>query len=254
MRTLNALLLAATLAPAQHSVEPSFEEASIRAHRGNDIRSGSLSITSPLIRLTGYTMYGLLLDAFDLNAYQISWPPHPPVSVEDVAGTMYDIVARAPGDAVPPADVVRRMLRNLLSDRFKLSVHFETKMTDVYILRSGSKHPALATGDPGQPCSVHSSLAADGRNEEQVFANCSSSQLAEALDKIEGRPVLDQTGLQGVYNFRYIAVPDYRARDHSEAVDIDRIEAVNRLGLKLASEKAALPILFIDHLETPTPN
>ena len=253
MRSVIAFLVMALGASAQQTSGPAFEVASVRAHKGDAVRTGPLSVSGPLIRLEGYTLYGLIIDAFDVaGTHQISLGRS--VSMEELAGVQYDIVARAPGNGAPAIENVRAMLRRLLADRFKLATHVETKVMEVYEIAPGSRRPQIEPGDSTQPCSEHTALAADGRNDEQRFTNCPVSRLAEALDKVDGRPVLDRSGISGKYNFRYVAVPGYRAREHSDPLDIDPVEAVNRLGLKLVSAKAPVEMLVIDHVEKPTAN
>src|SRR6185312_7525087 len=102
----------------------SFEVASVRRHRGADVfRTGPLTVSGPLVRLEGYTIFGLILDAYDLRDFQVSAAPEVRAHPEEIFDAMYDVVARAPGDGAPSFDEVRAMLRNLLGDRFGLTVH-----------------------------------------------------------------------------------------------------------------------------------
>ena len=73
-----------------------FEVASIRQHQTSAIRNGPLTVSSPLIRLEGYTVFGLVMDAYDLKDYQLRFGAV--ASSEEIYGAMYDIVARVPGD------------------------------------------------------------------------------------------------------------------------------------------------------------
>lgn len=189
-----------------------FEVASVRQHRGSGFRSGPLyTISSPLIRMEGYTVFGLIMDAWNLRDFQISVAAAVPK--EDIYNTMYDVVARAPGERVPGVNEVRGMLRSLLSDRFKLDVHRETKEMPVYALEVGKKGAKLKASPPGGQCSLHAGLASDGRNDEEIFTSCPIERLTERLGgKLDGRPVLDQTGLNGQYDMRLIAIPEYRSR------------------------------------------
>ena len=105
------------------------------------------------------------------------------------------------------------------------------------------------------PCSVHVRLAKDGRNNEETFSNCGAEELADRLENLMGdRPVLDRTGLTGKYDFSLVAIPEYRTRGASEAVDLSPVMAVAELGLKLAPAKDRVEILCIDRLEKPGEN
>jgi uncharacterized protein (TIGR03435 family) len=176
--------------------------------------------------------------------------------IDDVYNTQYDIVARAPGDSAPSIDDARAMLRTLLADRFKLRVHRETKEMQVYALVVGKNGPRLKASSASGPCSVHTALASDGRNSELTFSNCPIERLADdwLSNLMVGRPVLDQTGLTGNYDFRVVAIPEYRSLGRSDPADIPAVIAVGELGLKLAPQKALIDILAVDHIERPTEN
>jgi uncharacterized protein (TIGR03435 family) len=203
----------------------SFEVASVRPHKGSIIRSGPLLVSSSLIRLEGYTVFGLAMDVYNVRAYQLS--PGTAVRPEEIAGDMYDIVARAPGTGLPGIDDVRAMLRDLLAGRFRMVVHRETREMPVYELVAGKNSPRLKAGSGDGPCSVHVRLAKDGRNNEETFSNCGAEELADRLENLMGdRPVLDRTGLTGKYDFSLVAIPEYRTRGASEAVDLSPVTAV----------------------------
>jgi uncharacterized protein (TIGR03435 family) len=86
-------------------------------------------------------VFGLIMDAFNLRDFQISVAAAVPK--EDIYNTLYDAIARAPGERVPRVDQVRAMLRTLLTDRFKLGVHRETKEMPVYALQVGKNGAKL---------------------------------------------------------------------------------------------------------------
>jgi uncharacterized protein (TIGR03435 family) len=256
--TTAAALVVAGALPLFAQSEPAhaaFEVASVRPHQGSGLRSGPLyTVSSPLIRMEGYTVFALILDAWNLRDFQIAVAPAVPK--EEIYNTMYDVIARAPGDGVPDTDGVRAMLRSLLADRFRLGVHRETKEMPVYALQAGKNGVKLKASPPGGQCSLHVELASDGRNDEEIFSSCPIERLA---DRIEGkvgssRPVLDQTGLKGLYDMRLVALPEYRTRGQSDAADIDAITAVGELGLKLVAQKAPVEIIVVDRLEKPTEN
>jgi len=241
------------------AAQPVFEAASIRPHEMTGppdvpvMRNGPIVVSSSLIRLEGYTIYGLVMDAWNLRDFQVSLAPS--VRPDDVAESMYDIVARAPGPGVPRLDDVRAMLRSLLIERFQLRVHPAAKERSVYELRRAKGAPRLKASPSGGSCTVRVRLASDGRNNEETFSNCGTDRLADELGHlIRDRPVLDRTGMAGQYDFRLIAIPDYRTRDRSEPVDIDPLSAVKTLGLKLVSAKARIDILVIDSLGKLTEN
>lgn len=247
MRLLTILWLTALLAQAQD-----FEVASVRPHKGYAIRSGSLAVSGSLIRLDGYTVYGLLLDSWHLGSFQISLGPA--INAEDVAGNMYDIVARTPGDGRPKLADVRIMLQHLLTERFHIATHMEMRVMDVSVMELASHHPVLKPSTSTQSCAVHTIPLIDGRNDDEILTNCPIDELAGVLSGLLTRPVLDHTGLDGLFDFHFQAISDIRSRGKVEDYDIDPTSAAAKLGFKLKNKRAAVPILVVDHLEKLSPN
>jgi len=254
VKTILATLLTLVTATAQSDpARTAFEVASVRQHEGTDIRSGPLSVSGPLIRLRGYTIYGLLIDAWNVKTYQLKISPDIPK--EDIYGNMYNIVARTPGAGTPKLEDVRVMLQNLLADRLKVKVHRETREMPIYALTIARAGVKLKATSAASQCSVHVALASDGRNNEELFSSCPVEELAGSLTNLIGtRPVLDQTGLNGRYDFRLVAAPESRTRNQSDPADIDPITAVGDLGLKLVPQQAPVEIIAVDHLEKLTEN
>jgi uncharacterized protein (TIGR03435 family) len=78
--------------------------------------------------------------------------------------------------------------------------------------------------------------------------------LANNLSALLGRQVVDQTGLNGSYDFDL-----QYALDELTATDTDRmplLDAVqSQLGLKLEARKGPVKVIIVDHIEkTPTEN
>ncbi len=255
LRRIAPILTAALLstALAQTDTHSRFEVASVRPSAPNVYRSGPLTVTDPLIRLEGYTIFGLILDAYHVRDFQVQLSPDIPK--EEVLDRTYSIVARASDAGVPMIGDTRVMLQNLLGDRFHLQTHHETKEMQVYALvvtRGGAKLKGTAAGGR---CSMRPGLASDGRNDEVVFSGCPIERLADRLGGMMGnRAVLDQTGLGGQYDFRLVAIPEYRALARADPGDINPLSAVEELGLKLVPQKAQVDVIVVDHVERPSGN
>jgi uncharacterized protein (TIGR03435 family) len=79
------------------------------------------------------------------------------------------------------------------------------------------------------------------------------SALASALEGQLGRPVLDQTGLKGFYEFALNWTPDNSLADALPGPSL--FTAVQeQLGLRLESTKGPVEVLVIDHAEKPDTN
>src|SRR5262249_43376373 len=149
----------------------------------------------------------------------------------------YDISARA--ESAVPRDAIRLMLQSLLADRFKLTLHHESKDESVYRLVVGKNGPRLQdSGDQsetGQPVIANSSAGIEFRHVEMA-------RLVGFMSSLLDRPVVDATALKGFYDFELKreeappqeAVPgdkSARTRDGLTSSIFASIES--QLGLKL---------------------
>jgi bla regulator protein blaR1 len=175
---------------------------------------------------------------------------------------------------------ISRMLQALLTERFKLSVHHDTKELPVYALlvgKSGSKlkettlTPAeMAPQDPGRPPEPGQKgppLRMMGPG-QLSGTGVGSDVIAEILSRYVGRVVLDKTGLRGKYDFSLKWTPEEgEGRGFQgglgpnpdgpppDANGPTLFAAVQeQLGLKLDPQKSNLDVLVIDHLERPSEN
>jgi uncharacterized protein (TIGR03435 family) len=147
------------------------------------------------------------------------------------------------------------MLQSLFEDRFKLAVHHESKIDDVYKLVIAKGGPKLEESKIDGPAS--GSLIPGGyavRNSE-IWRFCAF------LSGRMGRPVVDPTSLTGVYDFTLkldtlegisTADPDFKAKvsDWSSSSIFSDIQ--KQLGLQLVSGKSSVDYLVIDHVERPS--
>jgi uncharacterized protein (TIGR03435 family) len=149
------------------------------------------------------------------------------------------------------------MLQELLADRFHLKVHHEIKELPVYALvvaKGGSKLKESKLEDPSQ------GRLEDG--EGQLTAICMPLLFAlRAFTQELGRPVLDQTGLTGNYDFTLRWAPDQKQMASptnaavSDMAGPSLFTAIQeQLGLKLEPTKGPVDTIVIDHVEPPTEN
>jgi uncharacterized protein (TIGR03435 family) len=206
-----------------------------------------LQVSSPLIRLEGYTLFGLLLDAYGVRDYQVSMEKG--VSPEDVLDTLYDVRAKAPGESAPAVSEVRAMLRSLLIERFQLEVRRETKEMPVYWLTA--KQPLPRSTKSGECVVTERAASSDGRNREIKFTSCPIERVTHRLQLLldDHRPVIDGTGLEGVFDFSLTATPEYIRRGSSGNADISPISAVVDLGMKLETRRAAVEVLVVERVQ-----
>jgi uncharacterized protein (TIGR03435 family) len=166
-------------------------------------------------------------------------------------GKGYDIRAKAAG-AVPVSQL-RLMLRQLLAERFKLTLHLETKELPVYALtvaKGGPKLPA-SNVDDGHHTVESLPRVQDG---SFLFPDTSLRDFAAKLSLLRGmdRPVVDQTGIEGYFDIVLKGAAEAARNPESGASLFTLVQ--EQLGLKMVSTKARLEIVVIDRAEKPTEN
>jgi len=87
------------------------------------------------VTFTFSTIRDLVVEAYSVKRYQISGGPN------SLDSERFDIVAKVPEGATK--EQVKVMLQNLLAERFKLTLHRETKELPMYALVVGAKGPKL---------------------------------------------------------------------------------------------------------------
>jgi uncharacterized protein (TIGR03435 family) len=201
------------------------------------------------------------------------------------ANDRFDIQARAAGN--PTKNQMRLMMQSLLADRFKLAVHFEARQLPVFALvldKPGKMGPHLrphTEGIGGPACDA--AAVAPGNNTDsddsewappacdglKILAshghldlqarNVALEWFADALPTVGNldRPVSDQTGLKGRFDFRMkfngkIGAGPGIQPDESGPSFLEALH--DQLGLKLESTIGPVQTLIIDHIEEPSPN
>ncbi len=96
-----------------------------------------------------------------------------------------------------------------------------------------------------------------GSRGHMLAENASTREIAESLSVRVGRPVIDQTGLKGGFNFDLQFTPDDgQVKASSEDAAPSIFTALKeQLGLELIRSKAPVELFVIDHIEkVPTEN
>jgi uncharacterized protein (TIGR03435 family) len=251
--TLATSLLLAQQPLAQPPANPvrqalAFEVASIHPEQGPLYSYMDFSSSGPRVRLEGYNLRALIMEAYNFRNFQVSMP-----GVDETQNTFYDIVAIAPEGTAPTRDEFRRMLQPLLADRFQLKAHMEKRQLPVYALVVGKGGPKF--GPPSEP--GHGLHGVNGRNQFLETDSITMNDLANEIWNgfISDRPVIDRTGLTGTYKLRIEATPEGRIDGNPQPGDLSIFTAVQeQLGLKLEPTKAPLDILVIDSAQKPSAN
>jgi uncharacterized protein (TIGR03435 family) len=162
----------------------------------------------------------------------------------------YDIAAKAEDNA--SEGEMKLMVQSLLAERFQLKIHRETRNLSVYVISAGKTPPKLSPAKDGETRSVR--FAPRTGPDQKISAyhinitRFSLSQLSDTFARQLGRPVVNQTGLDGEYDFSLELTPDESTpnpRDPGFLLSAMR----DQLGLTLRSAKVPMEVLIIDSVE-----
>jgi uncharacterized protein (TIGR03435 family) len=259
------LVVVIGLAQSQQTASrPEFEVASVKPSDTN----GRMDYGIRVDGLFGTNMpaKGWIQIAYGVKGFQIAGP-------DWISFEKFDIHAKA--ESASSARQKLLMLQSLLADRFKLTLHRETREQSVYALVVGrrglkmkpSKDQTLWAGDFPDGSPDGRPLTGGGLREfapgqlvgEAVPMTMFVNLLAGPLD----RPVINKTGLTGRYDIDLRYTPgsgQAPSADAEQSVQADASGASlftaiqEQLGLKLESTKGPVEVLVIDHVERPSEN
>jgi uncharacterized protein (TIGR03435 family) len=220
----------ATVKPA-----PPQAEGYTSTQMSSDTATGSLNYSNVNLK----EVMGI---AYKVQQYQINGPSW-------METERFDIAAKFPAKTAP--DQVPLMLQTLLADRFKLTLHRESKELPVYALTVAKNGPKVKTAE------TETGITSDSnRTRWHVVAKVSMRRFAEFLTGQAGRPVVDKTSLTGTYELTLDWAGDGAATSDDGAAGPSIFTALQeQLGLKLESAKGPVEILVIDHVDkAPTEN
>jgi uncharacterized protein (TIGR03435 family) len=201
----------------------------------------------------------------------------------------FDIQASVQGN--PTKDQMRLMMQSLLADRFKLAVHYETRQIPVYALLldiPGKLGPLLQQHADDSPCAttpwvpsppptappqpldtrfpgpcggiLNMPPSVTGRvrvGARDVPMELIASSMPGSEDGVD-RPVLDRTGLTGMFDFAIEFTPkvdvrsDAGSNSRTDSTGLNFLQALKeQLGLKLEPQMGAMDVFVIDYVEQP---
>jgi uncharacterized protein (TIGR03435 family) len=228
---------------------PRFEVASIKP--STETKHG-LWYSGSHVQILGLSAHELIAAAYRLKEYQVFGPG-------GIDSARFDIEARLPDEAVGLADSAKStqiwlMTETLLTERFGMKIHRETRKVgalELVVDTAGPKFHELGP-DPGFNITV-------SRGRGQLAAQkLSMRQFVEILGYIVNVPLVDKTGITGVFDVELQWVPESTSADSRPAAapagaDI-RTALRDQLGLKLVSVKLPVEVLVVDSLTRPSDN
>ncbi len=239
---------------AQKSDPTAFEVTSVKPNASGNQRS-TWNFPPPRAGFiaTNVTLKTLIRLAYKIKESQIQggsgW----------IDSERYDVAGK-PAEGEAGLEPSRMMLKTLLRDRFKLTIHREVKPIPVYELLAAGTGLRLPepqrtncadplTSSPGNQPPCRGFLQGPGF---LTSAETSTAELADVLGNILDRPVVDKTEHSGTFYMRLEFTPETLSDDTSRPSLFTVLQ--DNLGLKLESRKDPAEVIVIDHAEKPDAN
>jgi uncharacterized protein (TIGR03435 family) len=219
-----------------------FDVASIRRNPGVGSNT-RIDVSGGRLTMTNASPKTMIRNAYGILSFQLAGEPR------WLDTDMYDIVATTGSSEKISPEQLKLLLQNLLADRFRLKVHWETRKTSVYALvvdKNGPKFKESAeVQEPGINTQKGPGRAQMKGTREPI------SILASNLGNQLGRIVLDKTGLRGVYDWMLEWNPDLTVDSNRPSLST---ALQGQLGLRLEAQKGQMETLVIDSVERPSEN
>jgi uncharacterized protein (TIGR03435 family) len=250
---------------------PGFDVASIKPN----VTPGDSTISASLnggFTARNATLRALILRAYGLHESQLIGAP------DWIAAERFDIEARV--ETPPPngPNALLPLVRTLLGERFKLRAHTEMRELPTYVLTfarrdrrlgpqirptqadcSGTTQLTAAevraqARDGWPPCGMAFTTSFVDNTDAPLKTRLRRSAIAmkdfaTTLQTNVDRPVVDRTGLDGLFDVEYsFAQPGSSAiKDANQPLLLVALE--EQLGLKLEAQRTEVPVLVIDSVE-----
>ena len=215
----------------------SFDVASVKPANPNAV--GSNTDSDPgRITMQNVTLKRCIMRAYEVPDIQITGGPN------WLDESRYDIEARA-GYAAQYAEL-NQMLQTLLAERFHLKLHHERRSLQGYaivVAKDGLKMKPSELGTRGHTNDGPGSV---------VSTATSISRLALKLSVLLKVPVVDESGVNGSFDFALHWIPDEAADPTAGPSLFTAIQ--EQLGLRLEGRKVPVDMLVVDSAEPPSAN
>lgn len=225
---------------------PSIDVAVIKPHDPNSSYN-NFRFSRDRVSLDNQPISKLIEFAYAINREQII---DAPAWIRD---SFFDIDGKTNAETDPTVPEQQRMVQQLLADRFGLRFHRDRRELSVYALQVTKGGPRLAPianagAQPLERSNGH------GYETTKSFTNTAMSDFILVMQFFVDRPLVDQTGLTGRYDFNLTYSYGDSPNSDPDAAPALFTAIQEQLGLKFQPVKAVTDVLVIDHIEQPSAN
>ncbi len=259
------LVCCSAVVAQQPGKKPTFEVATVRMVDPNSSVLVGMAADPSLVSYRNLTLRDAIRGAYKVRDFLI-------VAPDWMSTVRFEVDAKLPAGATN--EQIPEMFQSLLEERFGLTWRREPKEMQVYSVLVGKDGPklkeaqkapgnqALAMGTDGKP----RSLVYFGGTPSSVTVTAPAASiltLVGVTSRFTGKPLVDDTGIQGDYNFALTFAPEVTnalgigpenpagASDPAPSL----ADALKQYGLRLETKKASVDMFVVTHAEkTATEN
>jgi len=230
-----------------------FEVATIKPNNSGNPGKG-FTVRGREILTINTSLADLLTFAYNIHLRQIV---NGPTWMEN---DKYDIVGRPQAEGQPNDRQIRAMIKNLVLERFKLTVHTDKRDLPAYVLAVASGGPKMTQNTANPNGLPGLGFGAPGR---MRVVNATMGDFASVMQgTVLDRPVVDRTGLQGRFDFMLNWTPDegqFRGIPIPPTTDPNAPPGLftaiqEQIGIKMDRMNAPVEVIVIDRVEKPSDN
>jgi uncharacterized protein (TIGR03435 family) len=246
------IIAALVFASVCWSQQPEFEVASVKPTSASPNAGSNFNrMAGGGIHAINVTLKELILFAYDLRDQQLigasGW----------MDSERYDVMAKPTENDNPTGEKrsfdedfrgVRLRMRAVLSNRFMLAIHPETREMPIYALM-------VAKGGPHLQESKSDGLTINNRKGLVICKKVTMKQFADrSLTYKLGRTVVDKTGLTGEFDFEVKFLADESATSTDSSAPDFLTALREQLGLRLEPQRGPVEVYVVDHAEKASAN
>ncbi|WP_158819398.1 TIGR03435 family protein [Granulicella sp. S156] len=239
--------------------DPSFDVATIKPNDSGATSLQQLTMNGRNFTIRNGSLVDLIAFAYEVQAKQIEGGP------AWMDKDRYDIAAVPDKEGTPNPQQIRSMIRKLLADRFSLKFHHDKRELSAFVLTVGKNGQKLTPTQLNGPLPGLGFGPGKGGLSLRVINGTMVDFTGFLQSLVLDRPVVDQTGLTGKFDFTFTFTPDdseFNGHPPQLPKQADDVEAApglfdaiqQQIGLKLDAKKTPVDVIVIDHVDKPSAN
>jgi uncharacterized protein (TIGR03435 family) len=225
---------------------PSFEVAAIRLSDPDSHKQG-IDADGHRMMLQGETVTSMVMFAYGVHKKQIADGPG------WMSNDKYDVDGVADVDGEPDLKQMQEMLQKLLAERFGLKFHRDNREMTYFAITVAKGGAKMAKAEDAEATPDQSGNGSP-KQMNMKFTSNSMSDFALGMQYFLDKPAVNETGLEGRYDFSLKWMPDELGTSEENGPPGMFTAIQEQLGLKLEAKKGMVEVLVVDSLGRPTGN